>query len=299
MIRFLDAVIRGIQTGSVYAIVGLGINIIFGATGVFNFAQGEMVMVGAMLGVALWVGSGWPLLLALLAVIIVTAGIGAGTELVAVRGTARNKQATLWMLSTLGVAIIVRSTTTLLAVRESSDNGTRNFPAYLPWKHPIRLDHGKLLIVPQRAILVLFAILVTLLVWALFQRTLWGRALSAMAFDREGAAMRGMPVGWLAVLAFALGGAVAGFGGFVGGPITGASVTLGFGLTLKAFIASTIGGIPELWGPLIGGVILGVAEQFTVTYLDASLTSAVALGLLLVVLLVRPHGLIGRQIRTL
>src|SRR3954452_4355241 len=167
MIRFLDAVIRGIQTGSVYAIVGLGINIIFGATGVFNFAQGEMVMVGAMMGVAVWAGSGWPLGLALLAVLVVTAGIGAATELVAVRGTARNKQATLWMLSTLGVAIIVRSTTTLLAVRKSSDNGTRNFPAYVPWKHPIRLDGGKLLIVPQRAILVVLAVAVTLGIWML------------------------------------------------------------------------------------------------------------------------------------
>jgi branched-chain amino acid transport system permease protein len=120
-----------------------------------------------------------------------------------------------------------------------------------------------------------------------------------MAFDRDGAAMRGMPVGWLAVLAFALGGAVAGFGGFVGGPITQASVIMGFGLTLKAFIAATIGGIPELWGPLIGGVILGVSEQMTITYLDATMQSAVSLALLLVVLLVRPNGLIGRQVRIL
>src|SRR5262245_51256565 len=109
MTEFAGAVIRGIQIGSIYAIVGLGINIIFAATGVFNFAQGEMVMVGAMLGVALWVGAGWPALLVVLVVMAVSGGIGAATEIVAVRGTAKSKQATLWMLSTLGVAIIVRS----------------------------------------------------------------------------------------------------------------------------------------------------------------------------------------------
>ncbi len=296
MYDFLDAIVRGIQTGAVYALVGLGLNIIFSATGVFNFAQGEMVMVGGLLGVSLWVSHDLPLLLALLIVVIVAGGIGGATELVAVRSTARNREATLWMLSTLGVAIIVRSLTTLAATKDNSEAGTRAFPNYVHWK-PFEI--GKLLIIPQRAILVPIAVAVTLLVWGVFRRTLWGRGLSAMAFDREGAAMRGLPVGWLSVLAFVLGGAIAGFGGFVAGPVTQASVGIGFGLTLRAFIAAAIGGIPELWGPLLGGIVLGMGEQFTVTYLDASLQSVVSLGLLLVVLLFRPHGLIGRQVRTL
>ncbi len=202
----------------------------------------------------------------------------------------------LWIISTLGVSIIIEAVTTLLAVRHNSDNGTRAFPDYVPW-HAITI--GKLLIIPQRAILFPIALGVTALVWLCFRYTFWGRGLSAMAFDREGAAMRGLPVGRLAVLAFAIGGTLAGFGGFVAGPITQASVTLGFGITLKGFIAATIGGIPELWGPLLGGVILGVAEQLTTVYWDASFTNLVALGLLLVVLLVRPNGIIGRQVRTL
>ena len=297
MYRFLDAIIRGIQTGSIYGLVGLGINVIFGATSVFNFAQGDMVMVGGMLGVSLWIATGLPFGLALLVVMAVAALIGGGTELVAVRGTARFRHSTvLWIISTLGVSIIIEAVTTLLAVRHNSDNGTRNFPNYVPW-HAITI--GKLLIIPQRAILFPIALGVTTLVWLCFRYTFWGRGLSAMAFDREGAAMRGLPVGRLAVLAFAIGGTLAGFGGFVAGPITQASVTLGFGITLKGFIAATIGGIPELWGPLLGGVILGIAEQLTTVYWDASFTNLVALGLLLVVLMVRPNGIIGRQVRTL
>jgi branched-chain amino acid transport system permease protein len=296
MLQFIDSLIRGIQTGSIYAIVGLGLNVIFAATGVFNFAQGEMVMVGAMLGVVLWVSDGLPLVVSLVAVVLVTAAIGAATEVLAVRRLARQRDATLWMLSTLGVAIIIRSISTVLATRKTSDNATRAFPNYIhagPWQW------GNLTIVPQRAILVPIAILLTFVVWFWFRRSRMGRGLLAMAADREGAAMRGLPVGLLAIVAFAIGGAIAGFGGFMGGPVTQASTTMGFGLTLNAFIAATIGGIPALWGPLIGGVVLGVGQELTATYLGSELQTPLSLALLLIILAVRPSGVLGRPVRAL
>ncbi len=298
MYKFLDAVVRGIQTGSVYALVGLGINIIFGATGVFNFAQGDMVMVGAVLGVTLWTATGLAFPVAIILVCIVAAGIGAATELVAVRGTARFKQATtLWVISTLGVSIIIEAIAAYLVNRSGEHpNGTIAFPPYVPWSS---FHIGELLITPQRAILFPIALLVTYLMSLFFRRTLWGRALSAMAFDREGAAMRGIPVGWLAVGAFALGGAIAGLGGFAAGPITQASVNLGFTVTLQGFIAATIGGIPKIWGPIIGGVLLGLVVQFTTTYWDAAFINVVSLAVLLLVLTFKPNGILGRAQRTL
>ena len=298
MYKFLDTVIRGVQTGSVYALVGLGINIIFGATGVFNFAQGDMVMVGAVLGVTLWTATGLAFPLAMLLVVGVAAAIGATTEIVAVRGTSRFKQATvLWVISTLGVSIIIQAIAADLVGRSGEHpNGTINFPPYVPWG-PFHL--GDLLITPQRAILFPIALLLTFVVSVFFRRTLWGRALSAMAFDREGAAMRGIPVGWMAVLAFGLGGAIAGIGGFAAGPITQASVNLGFTVTLQGFIAATIGGIPKIWGALVGGVLLGLVVQFTTAYLDASYINLVSLGVLLLVLLIKPNGILGRATRTL
>src|SRR5665647_2335593 len=123
----VNALLRGLQTGSIYAIVGLGLNVIFAATGVFNFAQGELVMVGAMLGVTLWAATGLPLGLALVAVVLATAAIGALTEILAVRRLSNQRDATLWMLSTLGVAIIVRSGATLLATRHGGQ-AERTFP---------------------------------------------------------------------------------------------------------------------------------------------------------------------------
>ena len=103
----------------------------------------------------------------------------------------------------------------------------------------------------------------------------------------------------VAVVAFALGGAIAGVGGFAAGPITQASVNLGFTVTLQGFIAATIGGIPKIWGPLIGGVLLGLVVQFTTAYWDAAYVNIVSLFVLLGVLLVKPQGILGRAQRTL
>lgn len=291
-----NALLRGLQIGSVYAIVGLGLNVIFAATGVFNFAQGELVMVGAMLGVSLWVASGFPIVVALVLVVLVTASIGALTEILAIRRLSTQRDATLWMLSTLGVAIIIRSAAGILATRTGDSNADRNFPNYIkagPW------HLGDLLIVPQRVFMIVVAVAMTLVVWLWFRRTRYGRGLLAMAADREGAAMRGLPVGGLALLAFAVGGLIAGIGGFTGGPVTQASTGMGFGLTLNAFIAATIGGIPQLWGPLVGGAVLGIGQQLTAQYLGAELQTPISLAILLVVLAVRPNGVLGKELRAL
>jgi branched-chain amino acid transport system permease protein len=103
----------------------------------------------------------------------------------------------------------------------------------------------------------------------------------------------------MAVVAFGLGGAIAGLGGFAAGPITQASVNLGFTVTLQGFIAATIGGIPKIWGPLIGGVLLGLVVQFTTAYWDSSYINVVSLVVLLSVLLIKPNGILGRATRTL
>jgi branched-chain amino acid transport system permease protein len=128
-----NALLRGLQIGSVYAIVGLGLNVIFAATGVFNFAQGELVMVGAMLGVSLWVASGFPLVVSLVLVVLVTASIGALTEILAVRRLSNQRDATLWMLSTLGVAIIIRSGAGILARTQIAISPTTSRPVLGTW----------------------------------------------------------------------------------------------------------------------------------------------------------------------
>jgi branched-chain amino acid transport system permease protein len=282
-------VIRGIQVGSVYGMVGLGLGIIFTSTGVLNFAQGDLVMVGTLLGLGLWHRMGWPFVVAAAVVVVVGAALGGAMELVAVRRPLRRHQSSIvWVISTLAVSLIIEA-----GARYYLRPGS--FPAYVPWG-PFMV--GSQLLVPQRLVLVPIAVAMTATVSVWMARSRWGRALRAIAFDREAAAMRGIPVGLASLVAFALGGAVAGLGGMLAGPVTQASFSIGIPSTLQGFVAATIGGITHPWGPLVGGLLLGVTIQFTTAYWDASYANMVELILLLVVLLVRPVGVLGHRLRS-
>jgi branched-chain amino acid transport system permease protein len=269
--------------------VGLGLGIIFTATGVLNFAQGDLVMVGTLLGLGLWFRLGWPFVVAAAAVVAIGAALGAATELVAVRSAlSRHRSSITWVISTLAVSLLIES-----GARYYLRPGS--FPSYVPWA-PFMV--GSQLLVPQRLVLVPIAVTMTAIVSVWMARSRWGRALRAIAFDREAAAMRGIPVGLVSVAAFALGGAVAGLGGMLSGPVTQASYSLGIPSTLQGFVAATIGGITHPWGPLVGGWLLGVTIQFTTVYWDASYANVVELVVLLVVLLMRPVGVLGTRFRS-
>jgi len=286
--RLLDTIVRGVQVGSVYGLVALGLSVVFSATGIFNFAHGDMVMVGALLGLKLWHRDSHSLLLTVVVVMAVAGVLGGATEVVAVHGTRRSSENSVtWVISTLAVSIIVEA-----GARTYLRGGA--FPSYL---HMRSFSIGKLLIVPQRAVLFPIALVVTTVMWLWFTRTLWGRAFTAMAADREGARMRGIPVGRFAVLAFVLGAALAGFAGIAAGPITQASVAAAVPSTLQGFVAATIGGMLRPWGPLVGGLFLGLLIQFTTVYWNAAFNNVVELSLLLLILLVRPEGILGRRVR--
>jgi branched-chain amino acid transport system permease protein len=287
--RLLDTVIRGAQVGSVYGLVGLGLSIVYGATGVFNFAHGDLVMVGALLGLLLWHRMAVPFLLTLVVVMAVTGAMGATTELVVIGGRSRKQQTSVsWVISTLAVSIIIEAVT-----RHTLHPG--DFPAYLHW-HSFLI--GQELIIPQRLVLIPIAVVVTAVIAAWSDRTLWGRAMAAMSSDREGAAMRGIPVRRFAILAFVLGGMIAGLAGMAAGPITQASYLVAIPSTLQGFVAATVGGITRVWGPIVGGVLLGLAIQFTTVYWNDAFVNVVELAMLLVVLLARPEGLLGRRFRS-
>ncbi|MFC5950383.1 branched-chain amino acid ABC transporter permease [Pseudonocardia lutea] len=291
----IDTLVRGLQSGAIYALVAIGLNIVFATTNVFNFAHGELVMLGGVAGVLLWTSAGIPVVLALLGAVALAAVLGAVTDLVAVRPAVRSQAASVWVLSTFGFAIILQTVTTLVVTAEPGSPPSRPFPNFWPGPESFTVI-GLTLSVP-RLLMVPAALLVAgLLVWFL-RSTETGRGLGAVADDREAAQMRGLPVGRLSLVAFAIGGAVAGLAGFLAGPVTQASVDVGLALTLKGFMAAAIGGIPHIGGALVGGLLLGVVEQAAVTYGDSQLQAPAALVVVLVILVLRPQGLVGRQVR--
>jgi branched-chain amino acid transport system permease protein len=293
--ELLDTLIRGLQSGAIYALVAVGLNVVFATTNVFNFAHGELVMLGGIAGVLLWTSVGFPVVLALLGAVALAALLAAVTELVAVRPAVASRAASVWVLSTFGFAIVIQTVTTIVVTADPGSPPSRPFPNF--WPGPESLAIGELTTSTPRLAMVPAALLVAgTLMWFL-RSTETGRGLGAVADDREAALMRGLPVGRLSLIAFALGGAIAGLAGFLAGPVTQASVDVGLALTLKGFMAAAIGGIPHIGGALVGGLLLGVVEQAAVSYGDSQLQAPAALAVLLVILVLRPQGLVGKQVR--
>ncbi len=295
-----NLVVSGLGQGSIYAVLGMGYNIIYATTHVMNFAQGEMFMAGGMLGAFFVVSLGMPMLPAFALVVLLTALLGAVEERVAVRPALRRSSTSAgglsnqhgWLLSTLGCAVLLRSG---FALAMGSD--IRPMPAIISKDFigvheiaGIRLD-------PQRLLLLVVAVLIAALFGGFYKRSLTGQALVAIAQDREAATLRGIPVQRYSVLAFALGSALAGAFGFIAAPITSTYATIGLLFALKGFIAAAVGGIPSIQGTLIGGLLLGIVESVGADYFGAGYQEPLVFGLLIVFLIGRPGGLTGRAVR--
>jgi branched-chain amino acid transport system permease protein len=294
VIDFVNVALRAVQTGAIYASIAVGLNLTIGATQVFNFAHGESVMIGAMVGVILWTSFGVPVVLAAALAIGLAAVVGAATDVVAVRPLGRNAHATA-IVSTLAVALLITGIFTEAVVTGADGVDARAFPTFLPWTDTHSL--GGVRITPERLFPIVALGLVLLVVRWFVRSTSYGRSLGALADDREGAQMRGLPVRALQTLAFAMGAGLAAAAGFAAGPVTQASIGMGAALTIKGFVAAAVGGMPKLSGAVAGGLALGAVEQFTVGYLDSRLQDPIVLVALVALLYVRPQGLLGQSYR--
>ncbi|RVU28084.1 branched-chain amino acid ABC transporter permease [Streptomyces antnestii] len=273
----------GLALGAVYALVAVCYNIVFISSKTFNFAQAQLIMVGAFVaytGLVTWKLS-VPLVM-LLAVASVMA-LAAIEERLAVRPV---KDPHNILVTTLGVSILLNGATQLVW-------GTQ--PLNVPFfggNDVLELFGGQ--IYPVEIALVLVAVV---LVWALTRlsrRFLVGLALLGMSEDREAAMLRGVNVRRLAFGAFAFSGAVAGLLGMFVGPKTFAVATLGASLALKGFVVLAIGGFGSMPGTLVGGLVVGLAEALAARYLGGEYANITVFVILITILLVRPAGLFVR-----
>jgi branched-chain amino acid transport system permease protein len=293
VVELLNTLVRSLETGAIYAVIAVGLTLTIGATQLFNFAHGESVMLGAMLGVILWTSVGIPVVLAAGLAIAAAALFGALTDVVAVRPLGREAHTTA-IVSTLAVSLLLSAVFTQV-LSGADATGSRAFPEFLPWRSPV--DAGGVVLTPRRIFPIVVLVVVLVGVRWFMRSTNYGRSLGALADDREAAAMRGLPVRSLQTLAFAVGAGIAAIAGFAAGPVTQASVTMGAALTIKGFAAAAIGGMPKISGAVAGGLALGAIEQFTVGYLDTRLQDPIVLVALVALLYVRPQGLLGQKFR--
>lgn len=288
----IQALIAGLASGAVYALVGMGYNVVFSGTRIFNLAQGQILMLGTMFTWTFRERLGMPAVIAILLAALAAGVVNVIVERVAVaplyarKGSSDHSRILGTFITTLGVSIAVQNLAVVIWGVDALP-----FRAYFPLTG---LHLGGVTITAQQTFMVAVAAL-AIFGYRLFTvRTRWGVGLSAMSEDAEAALMRGVPIVRGRVLAFFLAGILSGLGGAVIGPIAFANPNLGFEFGLKGFVAIAIGGFGSATGALWGGMILGMLEAIMVTYGNDQYRTYAGLILMLAILLLRPNGLAGR-----
>lgn len=280
---FLQFLVSGLTRGSIYAIVGIGFAIIYSASKVINFAQGEFVMIGGMATVVLSAQLGWPLPLAMPAAVAIAALVGVALEWVSV-DKAKDASPTSVIIITIGASILIRGIVEVFV-------GRKDF--VLPpfsGDHPVML--GGAAIQPQS-----FWVLGTLVatgaaVYVFIHRTMAGKAMQATSQNAAAANMVGINSRRVLLQAFALAGVLGAVAGIVVTPITLTRFDVGVMLGLKGFCAAIVGGMANPLGAIAGGLSVGVLEALAGGYVSSAYQDAVAFLVILLVLLVRPEGLL-------
>lgn len=278
----------GISLGGIYALVAQGYNITFWALRVVNFGHGSFLMMAVMAALAV-VKAGVPLWVAILAGLALSSAMGYVLELVAVRPLVRERTSMGWVVSTLGAGIVLQAIAT-----EVWGTQTKAFP-------PIVFESTDYVRVVgiQLSAQLLLALGATVLVMVVFEvfirRTLLGKAMKATAVDAECARTMGINTRWMISFAFVLSGLLAGLAGILIAPFTGIDPAFGLELMIKGFVAAVIGGMGSSAGALLGGIFVGLLELLVGGYISSEARNGVVFFLLILVLAVRPQGLIGKR----
>lgn len=293
--EFFSSLIYGLTLGSIYALFALGYSLVYGVLDLINFAHSEIFMIGTFVSLAAIVEVSafrLPLLVVLvtaaLTAILVT-GLAAGAlELVAYRPLRRRgapRHAA--MISGMGASIFLQEVFALKFGRE-----ILSFPENFP-SQPI-LHIGNALLTNKMVIIFAATIAMLLIVDYFIHRTRFGRGMRAVAQDVRGAQLMGVDITSVVLVTFIVGGLCAGLGGFLWGIYYNQTVYyVGFVPGIKAFAAAVLGGIGSLRGAVVGGLVLGLVENFGVVCIPSSVKDVIAFGILVLVLLFRPQGLLG------
>ena len=284
----LQQVVNGVTIGVVYALIAVGLTLVFGILDVINFAHGEFYMLGAFLTYSLAVGLGIDYFVALALTVLGSAAAGLVAERMAVRPLQGRQMFTV-VLSTLGLSIFLQNGALLLWGPDPREID-------LSWGgRPLLL--GGLVITRLRvAVLVTSVVIIAALTWFI-RRARWGMAMRAVARNRDAAALMGVPVNRVYALTFAVGTGLAGVAGGLLGAMFTIEPSMGEWAVVKAFCVVIMGGMGNVPGAVLGGVILGVAENVGAGFLPggSSYKDGIGYAILIGVLLWRPQGLFGRR----
>lgn len=285
MPELVQFIFSGVTVGAVYALVALGFTIIYNASDVVNFAQGEFVMLGGMI-TAFAIYAGLPLPLAALIAIVATAAIGVIFNELAIE-QARGAPVVSLIIITIGASIFLQGAAQLVFGKQ-----LHRFPAF-SGDEPIRVLDATIL--PQSLWVIGGALAIFVGLWLFFTKTITGRAVLATSNNRLAAQLVGINTKYVMTLSFALSAGIGALAGVLVTPITLTSYEVGIGLALKGFAAAMLGGMGNPKGALVGGLLLGLFEALTAGYVSSQYKDAAAFVVILAVLFAMPQGLFGRK----
>ncbi|MEM0909004.1 MAG: branched-chain amino acid ABC transporter permease [Pseudomonadota bacterium] len=283
--ELLQFAFSGLTVGAVYALVALGFTLIYNASGVINFAQGEFVMLGGMTTVFLGF-AGVPLPVAAVMAVVITVGVGLLLWALAIE-TARGASPVTLIIITIGASIFLRGATEVVF-----DKRFHDLPP-ISGDTPIRVAGAAVL--PQTFWVLGGALVVVVLLWAFMERTLLGKAVLATAANRLAARLVGINTAVVVALSFGVSAAIGAFAGILITPITLTSYDVGTLLALKGFAAAMLGGIGNPVGAVVGGLLVGLIEAFGAGLISSPYKDAFAFVVILAVLFFMPAGLFGRR----
>ncbi len=284
--EILQYLLTGFSLGGIYALVALGFYIMWAATNAANFTHGDVYMVGAVLAVVM-VGLGVPLAIAAIASMAACALLGALIERFLVRPFNREPNAIGWMLTTIAIGIVLESGATITY-------GPLGKPLYSPLAEtPVRWGGAGIYL--QELLLPIVAIGLMFGLEAFYKRTMLGRAMRAVAFNRVAAGLMGIDVNKIALIAYALAAAIGALAGILIAPVVQATPVMGALIGLKAFGVAIVAGISNARGVVIVGIAYGLIEKFIEGYISTGARNAIGFTLMILVLLWFPQGIFGRK----
>jgi len=285
----VQQLVNGLALGSVYALIALGYTMVYGIVRLINFAHGDIFMLGAYYGYFAITMFKIPFALALPLAMGLAAVTGMAVERLAYKPL-RQAPRIASLITAIGVSLLLQN----LGLK-FFEARPRPYPRIIPM---VVWDVGGVVVSNVQLIMLALAIALMVLISLIVYRTKIGKAMRAVSFDKDAARLMGIDADMVIGVTFALGSALAAAGGMlVGFYYNRISPTMGAMYGLKAFVAAVVGGIGIVPGAMLGGLIMGVAEVFVIAFVSSMLKDAIAFAILIVILLFKPAGLLGRAVR--
>lgn len=289
--EFLSYLVSGISLGSIYALIALGYTMVYGIAKMLNFAHGDVIMVGAFMVYTISTSMGMPIVVGVLASIVICTVLGVVIEKVAYKPL-RNASSLAVLITAIGVSYLLQNVALLIFGSDAkSFTSVVNIPT-------LRLFDGQLIITGETIVTIIVSVVIMIALTLFINKTKPGRAMLAVSEDKGAAQLMGVNVNRTISLTFAIGSALAAVAGaLLCSAYPTLSPTTGAMPGIKAFTAAVFGGIGSIPGAMIGGILLGVIENLSKGYISTQLSDAIVFSVLIVVLLVKPTGILGKKIR--